>query len=230
MGRPGARGHVQPEPRRRRGVPRLVGAVPPKRERAGRSGRADGALQGDRRPPRAAGDRGTHASCCRRRTTNCYRRRFGKHLAEQHPGRPLLRAAGPRPSLLHRGPGRAARRGRGLPHRRARVARAGAAARDRPVHRHRRLDRPAAAVGDRRWRDLADAHDEIVRKALARHRGHEIKTMGDGFLASFDGPARAIRCAQEVGARGRADRDPGARRRPHRASATSSATTSPDSP
>jgi class 3 adenylate cyclase len=56
----------------------------------------------------------------------------------------------------------------------------------------------AAAVGDRRWRDLTDAHDEIVRKALARHRGHEIKTMGDGFLASFDGPARAIRCAQEV--------------------------------
>ena len=56
----------------------------------------------------------------------------------------------------------------------------------------------AAAVGDRRWRDLADAHDGIVRKALARHRGREIKTMGDGFLASFDGPARAIRCAQEI--------------------------------
>ena len=56
----------------------------------------------------------------------------------------------------------------------------------------------AAALGDRRWRDLADAHDGIVRKALARHRGREIKTMGDGFLASFDGPARAIRCAQEI--------------------------------
>jgi class 3 adenylate cyclase len=56
----------------------------------------------------------------------------------------------------------------------------------------------AAALGDRRWRDLADAHDEIVRRALARHRGREIKTMGDGFFASFDGPARAIRCAQEA--------------------------------
>jgi class 3 adenylate cyclase len=56
----------------------------------------------------------------------------------------------------------------------------------------------AAAVGDRRWRDLSDSHDEIVRKALARHRGREIKTMGDGFLAAFDGPARAIRCAQEA--------------------------------
>ena len=56
----------------------------------------------------------------------------------------------------------------------------------------------AAAVGDRRWRDLTDAHDDIVRKALGRHRGQEIKTMGDGFLASFDGPARAIRCADEI--------------------------------
>jgi class 3 adenylate cyclase len=56
----------------------------------------------------------------------------------------------------------------------------------------------AAALGDRRWRDLSEAHDEIVRKALSRHRGREIKTMGDGFFASFDGPARAIRCAQEA--------------------------------
>jgi class 3 adenylate cyclase len=56
----------------------------------------------------------------------------------------------------------------------------------------------AAALGDRRWRDLADAHDEIVRRALARYRGREIKTMGDGFFAAFDGPARAIRCAQEA--------------------------------
>lgn len=56
----------------------------------------------------------------------------------------------------------------------------------------------AAAMGDRRWRDLADTHDEMVRKALVRYRGLEIKTMGDGFLASFDGPARAIRCAQEI--------------------------------
>jgi class 3 adenylate cyclase len=56
----------------------------------------------------------------------------------------------------------------------------------------------AAALGDRRWRDLAEAHDQVVRRALARHRGKEIKTMGDGFFASFDGPARAIRCAQEA--------------------------------
>jgi class 3 adenylate cyclase len=53
----------------------------------------------------------------------------------------------------------------------------------------------AAELGDRRWRELLDAHDATVRRELARARGREIKTTGDGFLAAFDGPARAIRCA-----------------------------------
>ena len=53
----------------------------------------------------------------------------------------------------------------------------------------------AAELGDRRWRDLLERHDAIVRRQLAVHRGREVKTMGDGFLATFDGPARAIRCA-----------------------------------
>jgi pimeloyl-ACP methyl ester carboxylesterase len=53
----------------------------------------------------------------------------------------------------------------------------------------------AAQLGDRRWRDLLEHHDSIVRRQLAVHRGREIKTLGDGFLAIFDGPARAIRCA-----------------------------------
>ena len=56
----------------------------------------------------------------------------------------------------------------------------------------------ASSLGDRRWRDIAESHDSIVRRALDRHAGREIKTMGDGFLASFEGPARAIRCAQEI--------------------------------
>lgn len=56
----------------------------------------------------------------------------------------------------------------------------------------------AAALGDRRWRALRDLHDRIVRNQLARHRGVEIKTMGDGFLATFDGPARAVRCAGAI--------------------------------
>ena len=53
----------------------------------------------------------------------------------------------------------------------------------------------AAALGDRRWRDLLDDHHALVRRELVRHRGREVSTAGDGFLALFDGPARAVRCA-----------------------------------
>jgi class 3 adenylate cyclase len=58
--------------------------------------------------------------------------------------------------------------------------------------------RQAAALGDRRWRALLDAHDQAVRLQLQRFRGREINTTGDGFLAAFDGPARAIRCAESI--------------------------------
>lgn len=60
----------------------------------------------------------------------------------------------------------------------------------------------AAALGDHRWRELLDAHDEMVRRQLERFRGREVKTLGDGFLATFDGPARAIHagCAIRDGA------------------------------
>ncbi len=53
----------------------------------------------------------------------------------------------------------------------------------------------ATELGDRRWRELLQAHHAAIRRELGRFRGHEIDTAGDGFLASFDGPARAIRCA-----------------------------------
>jgi class 3 adenylate cyclase len=53
----------------------------------------------------------------------------------------------------------------------------------------------AAGLGDHRWRALLEAHDGAVRRELARYRGREVNTTGDGFLASFDGPARAIQCA-----------------------------------
>ncbi|HZD80552.1 MAG TPA: response regulator [Actinomycetota bacterium] len=56
----------------------------------------------------------------------------------------------------------------------------------------------AAQIGDRRWRDLLDRHDALVRRSLARHAGREVKTTGDGFLAVFDAPARAIRCALAI--------------------------------
>lgn len=56
----------------------------------------------------------------------------------------------------------------------------------------------AASLGDQRWRSLLDTHDKTVREQLKRFRGKEINTTGDGFVASFDGPARAVRCAQAV--------------------------------
>jgi len=55
-----------------------------------------------------------------------------------------------------------------------------------------------AAIGDRAWKDLVVAHHEAVRAALGRYRGVENDTAGDGFYATFDGPARAIYCALEI--------------------------------
>ena len=55
-----------------------------------------------------------------------------------------------------------------------------------------------ARMGDRRWRELLDVHHDIVRQELARFRGRLIDTAGDGLFASFDGPARAIRCAYAI--------------------------------
>ena len=58
--------------------------------------------------------------------------------------------------------------------------------------------RRAAEMGDRGWRFLLERHDALFRQALDRHRGREVKRTGDGFLATFDGPARAIRCAASI--------------------------------
>jgi class 3 adenylate cyclase len=56
----------------------------------------------------------------------------------------------------------------------------------------------AAEVGDRAWRKLLDRHNELIEERIDRYRGRVIKTVGDGFLVTFDGPARAVRCAQEI--------------------------------
>ncbi len=58
--------------------------------------------------------------------------------------------------------------------------------------------RRAVQIGDRDWRALLDAHDAVVRSQLSRFRGREVNTSGDGFLATFDGPQRAIRCAMAI--------------------------------
>jgi class 3 adenylate cyclase len=56
----------------------------------------------------------------------------------------------------------------------------------------------AGEKGDRAWRDLLETHDKTVRRELSRFRGREVKSLGDGFLATFDGPARAIHCASAI--------------------------------
>jgi class 3 adenylate cyclase len=58
-----------------------------------------------------------------------------------------------------------------------------------------------AAIGDRAWRDLVSSHHQQIRAALSRWGGTEHDTAGDGFFASFNGPARAIHCAHEIGER-----------------------------
>jgi pimeloyl-ACP methyl ester carboxylesterase len=58
----------------------------------------------------------------------------------------------------------------------------------------------ATALGDRKWRELLERHNRLVREELARWRGVEVNTAGDGFLSTFDGPARAIRCARAISA------------------------------
>ncbi len=58
--------------------------------------------------------------------------------------------------------------------------------------------RKAAELGDRRWKEVLDRHDEVVRSELERFNGRLVKTIGDGALATFDGPARAIRCACRI--------------------------------
>jgi class 3 adenylate cyclase len=56
----------------------------------------------------------------------------------------------------------------------------------------------AVELGDRRWHNLLEQHHATVRRELGRFRGNEVDTAGDGFLATFDGPARAVRCAQAI--------------------------------
>ena len=57
----------------------------------------------------------------------------------------------------------------------------------------------AAELGDSRWRSLLDNHHAVITRNLSRFRGHEIKSTGDGILATFDGPARGVRCACAIG-------------------------------
>ena len=207
-----------PEPRRRRAARRVAGVVPPPRRQPGRRRRVGADEPRHQRVACPPGDPRADA-------------RAGED------GRPgLPRRAGPCDDRADRG-----RAPRGVPGRRALLL-----GRDlrRPagVHRavRRRAQRPggrssdrslatvvftdivdstatAASLGDARWKELLERAPRRVRGQLARFEGAEVDTAGDGFLATFDGPARAVRCAtcdrgvdRRAGARG-------PRRRPHRA-------------
>jgi class 3 adenylate cyclase len=66
-------------------------------------------------------------------------------------------------------------------------------------HAGRNSSIAAEAVGDRRWRALLDQHDEIAGRSIERFRGKKIKSTGDGFLTTFDGPGRAVQCIASIG-------------------------------
>ena len=117
-------------------------------------------------------------------------------IAEQIPGAKFVELPGDDHLPWLGDTGRAARRGRGVPDRRARRA-ASPTGCSPPSSSPTSSARPseAAALGDRRWRDLLEQHHARSRRELDRFGGREIDTTGDGFLATFDGPARAVRCA-----------------------------------
>ncbi len=148
------------------------------------------------------------------------RRSARGHRARALPGRadtgcPHRRAPG-RGSLAVGGRCRSGRRrDRGVRHRGPRGPRAGTHPDDAPLHGHRQLDRARDAVGDRRWRELLEDQQALVRREIGRFGGREIQTIGDGFFASFDGPTRAIRCAAAARDAVRAARPRAPRRRPY---------------
>ena len=74
----------------------------------------------------------------------------------------------------------------------------------------------AAEMGDGAWRGVLERHDQLVRQEIERHRGRAVKSTGDGVLATFDGPARAIRAANSIDQARRAARHPDPRRPAHR--------------
>ncbi len=122
----------------------------------------------------------------------------GRYIARTHPGSAVRRAARRRPHARRR-PTSRPRRGGGVPHRRPAEAVDRPRPRDDPLHRPRRLD----AAGDassvtRRGRRSSLGTMRAVRAELDRFDGEEIDTAGDGFLALFDGPARAIRCGLAI--------------------------------
>ena len=134
-----------------------------------------------------------------RRFDRVVNRRAGEHLAAADPGREIRRAAGDRPPAMGR---------RRMTAMLGEIEEFLTGARTAP--RPERVlatvmftdivgsTERASELGDRRWRDLLAAHHRSVRSELERFDGREVKSLGDGYLATFDGPARAIRCGRAI--------------------------------
>ena len=87
---------------------------------------------------------------------------------------------------------------RGVPDRNQRNTKHGPGAGNDSVHRHQRVHQTGGGSGDRHWRELLDNHDRMAGRQVHRFGGRQVKTTGDGILATFDGPARAIQCGLAI--------------------------------
>ncbi len=200
----------------RRRVRTLVGSAAAPGHQPFRRDRADGPLPGDRRACRPPDDRRPHPRPApRSRTASCryargatWRRTIpnARYVELQRRRPPGLRSATRTPSST-----------------RSRSSSSAAATAMKPNGRWRRSSSPTSSARPRWPRGsvtaagatCSSATTPTVREQLALHRGREVKTMGDGFLAVFDGPARAIRCAVAIRDELREDRHRGAGRHPY---------------
>ena len=119
----------------------------------------------------------------------------GRYLGRAHHQRKVCRVAGHGQPDLGRRSGRGRGRDPGLRHRRPAGARPATGARRGAVHGYRRVDSARRQARRRPLGTLLADHNRVVRRELDRFGGQEIRIVGDGFLATFDGPARAVRCA-----------------------------------
>ena len=122
----------------------------------------------------------------------------GREAAELIPGARYVELAGDDHLPYFDDPDADPRADRGVRYRRAPPGRSGPGAGNRCLHRHRELDEHASRIGDRNWREALDSYDLSVDRELERYRGRLVKSTGDGTLATFDGPGRAIQWARSI--------------------------------
>ena len=195
LGRRGRRVGARPEPRRRRRLQPVVRSPAERWQRVPawhmtllELERAAGRAQRSRRPRPPGAHPASNRRPPRRSPALPLSRRARDWVA--HP-----RARGRRSLAVGRRRRRPRVRAVGARHGRSGGATPRPRARNASLHRRRRIDRVASEVGDRRLSEFLDDHRAVMRRELVRFGGREIDSTGDGFLASFDGPTLAIRCA-----------------------------------